>query len=127
MHLTPERGMEPAGGHVILSYFLQTHHRPQSKTQTKCILFLHIHSASQLKDAVQRASSPSLTSLDLVARMLPFFSNSDSSGEGGGVAFWQSDFFWGLLSFPATDDSGTINLVDPTAWQVGKSQNQSKN
>lgn len=63
-------------------------------------------------------ASPSLTSLDLVARMLPFFSNSDRSGDGGGVAFWQRDFFWQLESFPLTDDSGIINLVDPTAWKV---------
>lgn len=32
-HLMPERGAEPAGGHVILSNFLQTHHLPQSATQ----------------------------------------------------------------------------------------------
>lgn len=50
--------------------------------------------------------------------MLPFFSNSDRSGEGGGVAFWHRDFFWQLESFPVTDDSGRIDLVDPTAWKV---------
>lgn len=116
----PERGVEPAGGHVILSYFLQTRQPPQSATQihtgSKCVLFLHL---GELKrHSPWSPGSPSLTSLDLVARMLPFFSNSDRSGEGGGVAFWQRDFFWQLESFAVTDDSGTINLVDPTAWKV---------
>lgn len=38
------------------------------------------------------------TSLGLVGRRLPFFSSSESRGEGGGVAFCPSIFFWGESS-----------------------------
>lgn len=38
------------------------------------------------------------TSLGLVGRRLPFFKSSDSRGEGGGVAFCPSIFFWGESS-----------------------------
>lgn len=34
------------------------------------------------------------TSLEFVAKILPFFSNSDRSGDGGGVPFWPRSFFW---------------------------------
>lgn len=101
---------------MIPSYSRQTHHPLQSATQirteSKWVF------APALGFSYRDTASPSLTSLDLVARMLPFFSNSDRSGDGGGVAFWQRDFFWQPESFPLTDDSGTINLVDPTAWKV---------
>lgn len=65
------------------------------------------------------------TSLEFVAKMLPFFSNSDRSGDGGGVAFWPRSFFWVgssrsdpwlMSSLPGAEDSGiVINLVDPEA------------
>lgn len=65
------------------------------------------------------------TSLEVVAKILPFFSNSDRSGDGGGVPFWASSFFWvgsstrdtGLMSsLPDPEDSANnINLADPEA------------
>ena len=36
--------------------------------------------------------------MGLVGRRLPFFKSSDSRGEGGGVAFCPSIFFWGESS-----------------------------
>ena len=70
------------------------------------------------------SKSPPHTSLDFVAKMLPFFSNSDRSGDGGGVAFWPRSFFWVgssrsdpwlVLSVPGPDKSGIVDLVDPEA------------
>lgn len=127
--------MEPAVGHVILSYFLQTHHPPRSATQIQtgssalASLFLYIqsHQVFRHNSLSYSENSHPHTSLDFVARMLPFFSNSDRRGDGGGVAFWQRGFFWVgssrsdpwlMLSFPGADDSGAVNLLDPNAWRV---------
>ncbi len=56
-----------------------------------------------------------------MAKILPFFSSSDRSGDGGGVAFLHSSFFCAGSSrselwLMSSGDSGTvINLVDPEA------------
>lgn len=39
-----------------------------------------------------------LTKRGLAEMRLPFFSNSDRRGEGGGVAFWAKSLFWGESS-----------------------------
>lgn len=52
------------------------------------------------------------TSLEFEAKMLPFFSNSDRSGDGGGVAFCPMSFFWvgSSRSDPWPDARSSVKL-----------------
>ena len=74
---------------------------------------------------LQMITHSQFTSLELEAKMLPFFSNSDKSGDGGGVAFWHRSFFWVrssrsdawlMSSIESPEDSENVmNLDDPEA------------
>lgn len=58
----------------------------------------HWESLEQVVCVLAYMSRELHTSLGLVGRRLPFFSSSESRGEGGGVAFCPSIFFWGESS-----------------------------
>lgn len=78
------------------------------------------------------------TSLGLVGRRLPFFSSSESRGEGGGVAFCPSIFFWGESSvtgvmgasrgaepggvsgIPMKEATGVLGNVPGVTWEREK-------
>lgn len=62
------------------------------------IPFFQWESLEQIIRVLAYMSRELHTSLGLVGRRLPFFSSSESRGEGGGVAFCPSIFFWGESS-----------------------------
>lgn len=77
---------------LVFRYFTELSLKPLSKTRTKAFIvitsFLDVMSHAKLL----------LTRRGLAEMRLPFFSSSDSRGEGGGVAFWARSLFCGESS-----------------------------
>lgn len=76
----------------------------------------------------------SLTKRGLAEMRLPFFSNSDRRGEGGGVAFWANSLFWGESSTnaarpPSLGPGASVtgrNTPTPCTWQTVKKKKNRK-
>lgn len=75
----------------------------------------------------------SLTKRGLAEMRLPFLSNSDRRGEGGGVAFWAKSLFWGESSTnaarpPSLGPGASVtgrNTPTPWTWQTVKNKVES--